>query len=112
PGTGTLPVLITGVCLAVFLEAVLRLARAYVIGRSGATYEHRMACEAMHKTLNADLSKTGSYGVGEYLHRMGSVGKLKDFYDGYALTALAELAFVPLFFGLIVYIAQALALVP
>lgn len=112
PGTGTLPVLITGVCLAVLLEALLRLSRAYVIGRAGAAYEHRMACRAMEKILGADLSKIGSYGIGEHLHRMASVGKLKDFYNGHALTVLAELAFVPLFFGLIVYIGGALAYIP
>lgn len=112
PGTGTLPVLITGVCIAICLEALLRLSRSFVIGRAGAAYEHRMACMAMNKVLGADLSKTGSYGIGEHLHRMASVGKLKDFYNGHALSILAELAFVPLFFGLIIYIGHMLAVVP
>lgn len=112
PGTGTLFVLITGICVAIVLEAVLRLCRAYVIGRAGAAYEHRMACSTMGKVLNADLSKMESCGIGEHLHRMGSVSKLKDFYSGYALTVLAELAFVPLFLGLIIYIAHTLAIVP
>lgn len=112
PGTGTLPVLITGVCLAVFLESCLRLSRSYVLGRSSAAYEHRMACNAISKILNADLSKIGSYGIGEHLHRMACVGKLKDFYNGYAITVLTELMFVPLFFGLIVYIGRGIAIVP
>lgn len=112
PGTGTLPVLITGVCLAVVLEALLRLSRAYVVGRSGAAYEHRIACQAMDKVLGADLSKMGNYGIGQHLHRMGSVGKLKDFYSGHAFTVLAELAFVPLFFVLIVYIGHVMVFVP
>lgn len=113
PGTGTLPVLITGVCSAIVLEALLRLCRAYVIGRAGASYEHAVACAAMDKVLNADLSKMdNAEGVGEHLHRMGSIGKLKDFYNGHALTVLAELAFVPLFLGLIIYIGGWLALVP
>ncbi len=112
PETGTLSILIAGVCVAVILEAVLRLCRAYVIGRAGAAYEHRMACTAMSKTLNADLSKMTSYGIGEHLNRMGSISRLKDFYNGYSLTVWLELAFVPLFLGLIVYIAQTLAVVP
>ncbi len=112
PGTGTLSVLIAGVCVAIVLEAVLRLTRSYVIGRAGATYEHRMACDAMAKVLNADLSKMGGYGIGEHLQRMSAVSKLKDFYNGYALTVKAELALVPLFFGLIVYIGGYLAVVP
>lgn len=112
PGTGTLPVLIAGVCLAIVLEAVLRLCRAYLIGRSSASYEHRIACKAMNRILNADLNKIGSYGIGEHLHRMSSVGKLKDFYNGYSATVLIELAFVPLFFILIAYIGGIIVVVP
>ncbi len=112
PGTGTLSVLIAGVCVAVMLEALLRLCRAYVIGRAGAAYEHRMACAAMDKVLHADLSKIEQCGIGEHMHRMGAVSKLRDFYSGYALTVMAELAFVPLFLGLIIYIAGTLAIVP
>lgn len=112
PDTGTLSVLISGVCVAVILEAILRLCRAYVIGRSGAAYEHRMACMAMDRILNADLSRMEACGVGEHLHRMGAVSRLKDFHNGYSLTVVLELAFVPLFLALIVYIAGVLALVP
>lgn len=112
PDTGTLPVLMTGVCVAVVLEAVLRLCRAWVIGRAGASYEHRMACAAMDRILNADLSKMEQGGIGENLHRMAAVGRVRDFYSGYALTVLAELAFVPVFLGLIIYIAGPLSVVP
>lgn len=112
PGTGTLPILITGVCFAIVLEVLLRLSRAYVIGRASAAYEHRMACTAMSRVLNADLTQIASYGIGEHLHRMSAVGKLKDFYNGHAITVLSELIFVPLFFALIVYIGHELAFVP
>ncbi|HRQ60194.1 MAG TPA: hypothetical protein PLO23_01565, partial [Alphaproteobacteria bacterium] len=53
PGSSTMPVLVTGLCIAVMLEAILRLCRAYVIGRSGSSYEHLMSCAAMKKILNA-----------------------------------------------------------
>ena len=112
PGSGTLPVLIGGVCLAVFLEAVLRLCRAYMIGWAGAAYEHGLSCKAMTHMLNANPLHIQKTGVGEHLHRMASIGKLKDFYNGYTLTTLAELAFVPLFLGLIFAIAGKLAFVP
>lgn len=112
PGTGTLPILVMGVCLAVVLEAILRLSRAYVIGRAGAAYEHHMACKAMDKVLHADLSRMESYGIGAHLNRMGSVSKLKDFYNGYAMTVFAELLFVPVYFVLIIYIAHTLAIIP
>lgn len=112
PGSGTLPVLIAGVGLAIVLEAVLRLTRFYLIGWSGAAYEHRLSCAAMEKFLHADLSHMGVAGVGENLRRMSSIGKLKDFYDGYALVTISELVFVPVFLGIIVYIAGPLVAVP
>lgn len=112
PGSGTLPVLIAGVVLAIALEASLRLARAYVMGWAGAAYEHRLSCEAMNHVLDSDLSRLGSYGIGEHLHRMSAISKLKDFYNGYALTTLFEMIFVPLFLGLVIYIAGPLAAVP
>lgn len=112
PGSGTLPVLITGVCIAIMLEAMLRLCRAYVIGRSSATYEHFLSCMAMSRVLNSDFSRMGAQGIGEHLHRMNAVGKLKDFYNGYALTTYAELIFVPLFFLLIAFISGPLVIVP
>lgn len=111
-GSGTLPVLIVGVCVAVVLEALLRLCRAYVIGRSGATYEHLLSCAAMGKVLNSDFSRVGSQGIGEHLHRMNAVGKVKDFYNGYALTTYAELIFVPIYLILIGFISGFLVLVP
>ncbi len=111
-GSGTLPVLIAGVAVAIVLEAALRLARSYVMGWAGAAYEHRLSCAAMNHVLEADLSRLGPYGIGEHMQRMGAVGKLKDFYNGYALTTFSEMAFVPLFFGLIIYIAGPLAAIP
>lgn len=111
-GSGTLPVLIAGVCLAVTLEAALRLTRSYALGWAGAAYEHRLSCEALQHILNADLSALGPYGIGENMGRMTAIGKLKDFYNGYSLTVLCELVFVPVFLGVIIYIAGPLSFIP
>ena len=67
PGTGTLPVLVTGVCVAIFLEVLLRLSRSYVIGRAGAAYEHRMACRAVGTRERRDLC------VMPYLYEYGTI---------------------------------------
>jgi ATP-binding cassette subfamily C protein LapB len=112
PGSGTLPVLIAGVGLAIVLEAILRLTRFYLMGWAGAAYEHRLSCEGMKKVLHADLSHMGALGIGEHLRRMSSIGKLKDFYNGYALITISELIFVPVFMGIIIYIAGPLVAVP
>lgn len=112
PGSGTLPILIVGVVVALLLEGCLRIARAYSLGWSGAAYEHRLSCITINHILNADLSQMGRYGIGEHLHKIGAIAKIKDFYNGYALITVAELIFVPIFFGLILYIAGPLAIVP
>jgi len=112
PGSGTLPVLIIGVGVAVVLETILRLGRAYGMGWSGAAYEHRLSCEAMNHFLKSDLSVPSSYGIGEHMNRLAAIGRLKDFYNGYSIVTIFELLFVPLFLALIVYIAGPLAIAP
>lgn len=111
-GSGTLPVLITGVCIALVLETVMRLARSYSTGWAGAAYEHRLSCEAMNHMLGADLAAPAPYGIGEHMNRLSAIGRLRDFYNGYSTITIFELAFVPLFIGLIIYIAGPLAIVP
>lgn len=111
-GSGTLLVLLTGVGIAIVLEAILRLARAYILGWAGAAYEHRLSCAALDHALNVDLAQLNKFGIAEHLNRMAAIGKLKDFYSGAALTTLMELIFVPVFLGVIIYIAGPLALVP
>jgi ATP-binding cassette, subfamily C, bacterial LapB len=112
PGSGTLPVLITGVCIAVVLETIMRLSRSFTMGWAGAAYEHRLSCQAMNHILKSDLAAPVSYGIGEHMNRLASIGRLRDFYNGYSITTIFELLFVPLFIGLIIYIAGPLAIVP
>lgn len=111
-GSGTLAVLVSGVCVAVILEMLLRLGRAYSMGWAGAAYEHRLSCKAMDHILKSDLSVPMEYAIGEKLNRLASIGKLKDFYDGYSLITIFDLLFVPAFIVLTIYISGPLAIVP
>ncbi|MBI1327318.1 MAG: ATP-binding cassette domain-containing protein [Alphaproteobacteria bacterium] len=112
PDSGTLPILVCGVLLAIALEASLRLMRGYMLARTGIVYEHKTICETINTLLNADLSRISRLGAGEYLHNISAIAKLKDFYNGATLVTFTEMAFVPFFLGLIVYIAGPLAIVP
>lgn len=112
PDSGTLPVLIAGVTVAVFLEACLRLSRAWMMGWNGAVYEHQLSTQAMRRVLSTDTFRTKKSGIGEFLHRMTAIGRVKDFHSGYVLVTLAETAFVPVFLGAIFYIAQPLFFIP
>lgn len=112
PSSGTLPVLIAGVSLAVAVEICLRLARAWMIGWNSAVFEQAAASAAMRHLLDADVRAAGARGAGEWLGRFGAIGKIKDFRGGYALMTMTEFCFVPVFLCVIFYIARPLAPIP
>ena len=112
PDSGTLPVLVGGVCVAIVLEVALRLCRAYTLGWSGAAYEHRLSCEAINHILRTDLSTVNRDGAGENLNRMSAISKLREFHNGYDLITYTELAFIAPYLGLIAYISGPLVFVP
>lgn len=112
PDSGTLPVLLAGVCVAVVLEICLRLARGYVVSWNGAAYEHETACRAVDHMLQSNLAIHRASGTGEHLNRINAINRLKDFNSGYLQVTLFELLMIPLFLALIYYIAGWLVLVP
>lgn len=112
PDSGTLPLLICGVIIAIMIETCLRIARAWMMGWNGAVYEHRLAGKAMNHILAADIFQTTKTGAGGFLHRMSAISRLKDFKNGYVCVTMTELIFVPVFLGLIIYIAAPLAFIP
>jgi len=111
-GSGTLPVLIAGVCVAIMLETFLRLARSYSLGWSGAAYEHRVACNAINHVLKADLRVLNQDGSGEQLNRISAISKLRDFHNGYNLVTYTEISFVFLYLGVMSVIAGPLVVIP
>lgn len=112
PESGTLQILITGMCMVVALEIVLRLARTYMMSWAGASFEYEAMSQAIRNILNADLTVVSNAGIGENLNRISSISRLKDFYNGYVLVTLIDIAFAGLFMGLIAYIGGWLVLVP
>ncbi len=112
PESGTLPVLIAGVVIAVFFDTALRLARASTIGWNGLSYEHTLSCQAMDHMLKADPAQFEDAGTGRHLARISAIPRLKDFNSGFSMVTLLELAFLPLYLGLIAYIAGPLVAVP
>lgn len=55
--SGTLTILVLGVAVAMALEFLLRLARADLIGVTGAAYVHGLSSAAVRHTLVADLGR-------------------------------------------------------
>ena len=110
-GSGSLYVLVIGVAVALAMEAALRLCRTYLLGLNGAAYGHTAGCEAMQHLLGADLALRGSLGIAGDYHSLSSIKNLKELHNGQMLVSVVDLAFVPLFLGLIAYIGGKIALI-
>lgn len=108
-GLDTLNVLIVGVFIAILLELLMKFSRSYIICFNGAAFAHVLTSEVVARVGTSDLEKAR---VGEKLNYLSAIGNLKDYYNGYGLVTVLELAFVPLFLALIFYIGGALVLVP
>ncbi len=111
-GSGTLPILISALCVVVILEVVMRLSRTYLVNWTGAAFEYEAMNKASQAILNADLSIINSTGVGENLNRLSAISRLKDFYNGCTFITMIDMAFAGLFLGLIFYIGGPLGFVP
>ncbi len=111
-GTGTLFVLILGVCVAIMLETALRIGRTYILIRSGAAYEHRMSVRFVEQMILARSGKMKFTGVGDFLHNMATISRLREFYTGQQLVTYVELMFVPVYLAMVFYISGSLVLVP
>ncbi|MBI1363748.1 MAG: ATP-binding cassette domain-containing protein [Proteobacteria bacterium] len=108
----TLSVLAIGVAIALTLEAVLKVGRAYLMGWTGAAFEHRLSCDVTKHILHADLMALEKAGTGAYLQHIAAIPRLKFCYNGEILTAVLEGVFVLVFLGLIAYIGGWIVLVP
>lgn len=108
----TLTILAMGVCVAILLEAILRLARAYTTGWTGMSYEYTLTANAMYKYLNANPVTLQKEGVGRQNQNLGAFAKLRNFYGGQSLINMIDIPFVFLFLLLISYIAGRLVVVP
>lgn len=109
---GTLFVLALGVGIAIFLDALLRLTRSYLIHWAGASYEHAIACNTIRHMLASDLSMLEKETIGQQVQRVECVSALRDFFSGQALITLVDFPFVLIFIFLIGYLAGWLVLVP
>lgn len=109
---GTLMLLISGVAVALMLEAVLRIGRTYVSGWMGARFEHMAGCGALNRMLTSNIVDYEKTGSGVHMERLAALQVLKDFYAGQAIIALCDLPFAILFLAMITYLAGYLVFVP
>lgn len=110
--TETLTVLAIGLVGVLALDAAMKLARAYMIGRVTARHHFEVATEAITRLLHAPSSMLEREAPTVHVDRVNALDTLRDFYGGQSLLLLLDLPFIALFFGLIAFIGGYLVLVP
>ena len=109
---GTLTVLAIGVSIAIILEGILRIARAYTTSWAGMMYEYTMAANAMRLYINANPVKLKTEGPGQQIQNLNAFSKLRDFYSGQTLINIVDIPFAFTFLVLISYLTGKLVIVP
>ncbi|MGE5516443.1 MAG: peptidase domain-containing ABC transporter [Bacteroidota bacterium] len=110
--TGTLLLLLAGVVSAVVLEAVLRCARADIIGWSGVQFEHAAGCKAFAHILATPADELEKVGPGELIERLGGLPTVREVFSENWTLVVCDLPFVLLFLGAIGYLAGWLVVAP
>lgn len=110
--TGTLALLLSGVFVALLLEAVLNFGRSYVTGWVGAKFEHKAGCAALSRLVMTGIDQFEKEGSGVHLERMNSLGTVREFYAGQALLTLLDLPFALVYLGLVGLMGGPLVFVP
>lgn len=108
----TLVLLVVGVGIALILEAICRVARAYVGAWADAKFEHITGCRAYRTLIESSLLDFEREGSGIHLKRMNALSMLREYYAGQALISIADIPFIIILLGLIAYIGGWVVFVP
>jgi len=109
---GTLILLISGVGAALILEALLRLARSYVTGWMGSRFDHLAGSAAMERLTGVSIIDYDRQGAGAHLERYNALSTVKEYYAGQGVLVMADVIFIPLYLGAVMFLAGKLVLVP
>lgn len=108
----TLALLVAGVITALLMEGFLRMARGYLAGWMAATQEHVASRAGLDRLMRADLVAYGKKGISSHLQNFTAFSRLREYYGGQTLGAVADLPFVGVFLALLAYIGGKLCYVP
>lgn len=110
--TGTLHVLLFGAIVALAIETFLRISRAYVLTRRGATYVHGVSCAAINHQLGLGSISSQNKSVASSLSDLTAIKSLRSIAGGSTVVIWIDLLFLPLYIGVMAYISESLVLVP
>lgn len=101
------------VMAALLLECVLKLLRSYMLGWSGAVFEHRTYCEAMDHLRRADLLAVEKRGTISLILAFNALTRLRDYYTSQAaFLILTEFPFFFIYLSLLWYLGGWIVIIP
>lgn len=100
----TLWVLVSGVGIAIMIEALLRISRAHLLDASGRQLELRLSGFLFERFLGARLSHQ-TMSPGAQIHAVKEFGSVREFFTATSIGSAADIPFAILFLGLIFAIA-------
>lgn len=111
-GIGSLFVLFSGVAIALFLEVILKALRDYFTSWNGVVFEHETMRQMMRRLLLSKALEAEKVNPSDYMKRIKSVSRLRDFYSGQFFLMMLDLPFSFVYVAFIGYIGGILMLVP
>jgi ATP-binding cassette subfamily C protein LapB len=110
--TDTLLVLTLGVSGVLIADACIKIARAAVVGRLGAGFNHQAHTELFRRVLNAEPSQFSKTPVSAQVHQLRSLQSIADHYGDQGRLLAIDLPAGGIFLAVLIFIAGPLALVP
>ena len=112
PESDTLPILVTGVVIAIVVEAVIRWLRQSVIHAQEAEFGESAHALCLSHLLHLQSPVAAQLSVSEAVQQLEAIERMKLRYGGEAYLAWIEAAFLFLYIGALAWLAGWLALVP
>lgn len=110
--TDTLLVLMSGVVAVLITDAVIKIARAAVVGRGGAAFNHQAHLELFRRILDAPPDALAKTPVSVQIQQLRSVQSVSDHYGDQARLLAIDLPAGGIYLAALAFIGGWLALVP
>lgn len=104
PGSSTLLLVVYGVAILAALEAVIRLARSYLLLETSRVATAKLTSRVLKHIVTSDYS-AGARGAARSLDYFGRIAQVAEKHSGKLLVGVAELMFLPVILTLIFFIA-------
>ncbi|MEP1572536.1 peptidase domain-containing ABC transporter [Roseibium album] len=110
--TDTLLVLMLGVVCVLAADGVIKVARAAVVGRLGASFNHQAHKELFRRVLDAKPERFAKTPVSVQVHQLRSLQSIADHYGDQGRLLAIDLPAGSIYLAVLIFIAGPLAIVP